>query len=323
MLTRPEEQVVTEPRPSRGKGRRWAFVAIGASVVIVAAAVLLYGRQAVSMLTHRKGAPTVTEPVAPFPPDARPKLRIAVAGDVGEGEEEEWQTAYAMHMLEDGNPPYDALLLLGDNVYPTGDPARLDATVFHPFGIVLEKGTRLFAILGNHDVMGGQGLEQIRDLGMPGPWWATTIDDVLLIGLDSNSLDDPDQRTFLEDTLRDADEPWRIVAIHESPYSSGYQGSNLTVRDAYAPLFAEYGVQVVLSGHDHDYQRSVPIDGVTYIVTGAGGRTRGTGESWFTAASWSVLSYVDLNVFDDHLLLRAIDQGGRMFDEVTIDRAPA
>jgi 3',5'-cyclic AMP phosphodiesterase CpdA len=291
--------------------------------MIIGASAMLYGRQAISMLTHRKGAPTETAPVPPFPADAEPTLRIAAVGDVGEGEEEEWQTAYAMHMLEADNPPYDALLLLGDNVYPTGDPARLDATVFHPFGILLEDGTALLAILGNHDVMGGRGLEQIRDLGMPGRWWSTARGDVLLIGLDSNSLDDPAQLSFLEDTLRDADEPWRIVAIHESPYSAGYQGSNLTVRDEYAPIFERYGVQLVLSGHDHDYQRSVPIDGVIYVVTGAGGRTRGTGEDWFTAASWSVLSYVDLNVFDDHLLVRAIDQDGRMFDEVTITRSPA
>ena len=33
---------------------------------------------------------------------------------------------------------YDALLLLGDNVYPTGDPARLPATVFEPFAEVLD-----------------------------------------------------------------------------------------------------------------------------------------------------------------------------------------
>jgi hypothetical protein len=318
MLTRSDEQVERET-PTRRR-RRGAWVAIGVSVALVSGAAFLYGRQAVSMLTHRKGAPTRTEAVPPFPAGARPTLRIAAVGDVGEGEEEEWQTAYAMHMLEGGNPPYDALLLLGDNVYPSGDPSRLDATVFHPFGIVLESGARLFAILGNHDA-GPRATEQMHDLGMPGPWWATTLDDVLLIGLDSNSLADPDQLAFLEDTLRAASEPWRIVAIHESPYSAGYQGSNITVRDEYAPLFARYGVQLVLSGHDHDYQRSTPIDGVTYVITGAGGRTRGTGDDWFTAASWSVLSYVDLNVFPDHLLLRAIEQDGRMFDQVRIDRS--
>jgi 3',5'-cyclic AMP phosphodiesterase CpdA len=318
MLTREPQAPVSDPPVGRERRRLVWWVVGGSVVLLLGAFAYLYGPQTVSVLTHRKGAPTQTEPVVPFPAAARPTLRIAAVGDVGEGEAEEWQTAYAMHMLESGNPPYDALLLLGDNVYPAGDPSRLDATVFHPFGILLEDGTELLAILGNHDAP--QGTEQIDDLGMPGRWWATTFDDVLLIGLDSNSLADPDQLAFLRDTLSNATETWRIVAIHESPYSAGYQGSNITVRDTYAPLFARYGVQLVLSGHDHDYQRSTPIDGVTYVISGAGGRTRGTGEDWFTAASWSVLSYTDLNVFPDHLLLRAIDQEGRMFDEVRIGR---
>lgn len=53
---------------------------------------------------------------------------------------------------------YDALLLLGDNVYPTGDPSRLPATVFEPFAEVLDGPTQLEAILGNHDVKDGHGV---------------------------------------------------------------------------------------------------------------------------------------------------------------------
>jgi 3',5'-cyclic AMP phosphodiesterase CpdA len=221
-------------------------------------------------------------------------------------------------VLERGNPRYDALLLLGDNVYPDGDPERLPETVFGPFGDLLDRGTALYAILGNHDVTGGWGDEQIAALGMPGRWWTDVVGDVRLVGLDAYSLGDPEQTDFLERTLANADETWTIVAIHESPYSAGYQGSDLEIRARYAPVFARYGVQLVLSGHDHDYQRSRTIDGVTYIVTGAGGLARGTGEEWFTEVSWSVLHFLDVNVFADHLLVRAIDQDGRAFDVVEV-----
>lgn len=308
------------PMHARPRRRARVWLAGVAVFVIVAAAIggYLYGPQLVSMLTHRKGAPSYTEAVPPFAPAARPTLRIAAVGDVGEGEEEEWQTAYAMRQLEWENPRYYALLLLGDNVYPSGDPSRLSATVFRPFGSLLDDGTVLYAILGNHDVMNGNGPPQMATLGMPGSWWTVGIEGVRLIGLDSNAVGDPAQERFLEDTLAAATEPWLIVAIHESPYSAGYQGSNIAVRDRYVPLFERYGVQLVLSGHDHDYQRSKVIGGVTYVVTGAGGRTRGTGEDTFTAVSWSVLSYVDLNVYPDHLLVRAIDQDSRMFDSFEI-----
>jgi len=297
---------------------RW--IVVGAVVIALLAAYWVrLGPQTVSMLTHRKGGPTTTWEVSPFTPTNTPQLRIAAVGDVGEGEEEEWQTAWAIHHLA-GDDPYDVLLLLGDNVYPNGDPARLDHTVFRPFEIVLNDGTGLDAIVGNHDA--GYADQQMEILGMEGRWWAQHLPgDVLLIGLDGNTPDDPGQRVFLEQTLADATERWRIVAVHEPPYSAGYQGSDLAVRAAFVPLFERYGVQLVLSGHEHDYQRSNPINGITYVISGAGGRTRGTGEDTFTAVSWSVLHFTDVNVYHDHVLVRAIDQDGRGFDEVTIPYA--
>jgi 3',5'-cyclic AMP phosphodiesterase CpdA len=218
-----------------------------------------------------------------------------------------------------GSDPYDALLLLGDNVYPAGDPGRLDAMVFEPFGPVLDGGTQLLAILGNHDVAEGHGEAQMRALGMPGRWWAQTWgEDVLLVGLDSNDVQNPDQRSFLEHTLAESSATWKIVAAHHPPYSAGYQGSSKSVRAAFSPLFERYGVQLVLSGHEHDYQRSVPIDGVVYVVTGGVARTRRTGEDAFTAVSFSWHHFVDLAVFEDHLLLRAVNQDKRVADEARI-----
>jgi 3',5'-cyclic AMP phosphodiesterase CpdA len=284
-------------------------------VVSIAGIGLAYRRQIASLLTHRKGAPTEILAVVPFP--TPPDVRIAAVGDVGEGEEEEWRTGNAIDALAQGDP-YDALLLLGDNVYPAGDPERLDATVFQPFGMVLRDGTDLLAILGNHDVASGRGFEQIRRLGMPGPWWTVSIGDVRIVGLDSNRPADQDQLAFLERTLATATETWKIVAAHHPPFSSGYQGSNLEVRDAMVPLFSRYGVQLVLSGHEHDYQRTRPINGVTYVVTGAGGQTRGTGEESFTAASFSILSFVDIAVFEDRIELRALTQEPGVFDEVVV-----
>ena len=87
---------------------------------------------------------------------------------------------------------------------------------------------------------------------------------------------------------------------------------------AFSPLFERYGVQLVLSGHDHDYQRSVPQNGVTYVVSGAAAGTRRTGEASFTATSFSWHHFVDIAVYPDHLLLRAINQDLRVADLATI-----
>jgi 3',5'-cyclic AMP phosphodiesterase CpdA len=152
-------------------------------------------------------------------------------------------------------------------------------------------------------------------LGMQGRWWSVERHGVLVIGLDSNHPDDPDQLAWLERTLRASSAPWRIVALHHPPYSAGYQGSSEAARDAFVPLFERYGVQLVLSGHDHDYQRSVAVNGVTYIVSGAASGTRRTGEADFTAVSFSWHSFVEIGVYPDRLLGRAVNQDPRIADD--------
>ena len=285
------------------------------AVAVVAAAtvgLLQYRQQVVSYLTHWRGSPTHTEPYVPFPTDDPPALRIAVAGDVGDSGSRLELTAAAIGRLP-GARPFDALLLLGDNVYPSGDPAQLPDTVFGPFADLLDHGTELLAILGNHDEPNGDA--QLAALGMSGRWWAEQRGDVLLVGLDSNRSDDPDQLAFLERTLRDTTATWKIVAVHHPPYSAGYQGSNEASREAFTPLFERHGVQLVLSGHDHDYQRSKTINGVTYVVTGAAAGTRRTGEADFTEVSFSWHSYVELGIYPDRLVGRVMNQDNRVADE--------
>ena len=143
------------------------------------------------------------------------------------------------------------------------------------------------------------------------------IGDVLFIGLDSNRADEPEQGVARSD-VPTRPRRWKIVAIHHSPYSAGYQGSSTSVRKNFVPLFERYGVQLVLSGHDHDYQRSKPINGVTYVVSGAAAGTRRTGSDSFTEISFSWHHFVDLNVFDDRIVLRAVNQDLRVADEATI-----
>ena len=141
---------------------------------------------------------------------------------------------------------------------------------------------------------------------------------MLIVGLDSNLVDDPAQRAFLERTLAGATERWRIVMLHHPPYSAGYQGSDKDVRRAFVPIFERYGVQLVLSGHDHDYQRSRVLDGTTYVVSGAAAGTRRTATRDFTAVSFSWHHFVELAIFPDHLVLRAINEDLRVADEATI-----
>jgi predicted phosphodiesterase len=263
------------------------------------------------------GTPAEATTLRPLADDPGPALRLAVAGDVGTGDTYEWATATRIDALE-SERAFDALILLGDDIYPDGDPNQVDQAVFEPFAGVLDGGTELLAVLGNHDVAGHQAEEVAAALGMPGRWYARRLDDLLLVVLDSTQPDNAEQRTWLESTLSGNTAPWVIVALHHPPYSAGYHGSDLANRKAFTPLFDRYGVDLVLAGHDHDYQRSIPVNGVTYVVTGAAAKLRDTGTADFTSAAVSTRSFVDVAIWPDHIQLRAVDQDGRQFDEVTL-----
>jgi 3',5'-cyclic AMP phosphodiesterase CpdA len=271
-------------------------------------------------LTHLRGGPSHTVAWRPVAASERSLVHLAVAGDVG-GRGRDIKrvraTAEAVRQV-DRVHPLDGLVLLGDNVYPSGDPARLEETVFGPFAEVIDH-VPLFAVLGNHDVRRGHADAQVTALGMPGRWWAHAFGDhVLLVGLDSNLVGDPIQRDWFAGTLAAATQPWRIVAVHHSPYSAGYQESDLAVRRAFVPLFERFGVQLVVSGHDHDYQRSTPVGGVTYVVSGGAAGTRRTGCDDFTAVSFRWHHFLELAVFPDRLVVRAVSPGLRVADEVAI-----
>jgi 3',5'-cyclic AMP phosphodiesterase CpdA len=320
-----DEVVETSPTPGGQTPRRrrvtWRRVLLAGGLVVVlalTATFLVYRRQTISYLTHLKGGPSTTWPYELHDPPA--EFHLAVVGDGGDGGTRIDATGAAAARIAE-QEPYDGLLLLGDNVYPSGDPTKLPDTVFEPFAAVLDGGADLMAILGNHDVQKGRGDEQMEALGMPGRYWAEEHGDVLIVGIDSNEIDDPAQLQFLEEALASTDATWRIVAVHHPPYSAGYQGSSIDVREKLAPLLQRYGVQLVLSGHDHDYQRSVPIDGVTYVVSGGASGTRRTGEDDFTAVAYSWHNFVDIAVTGDRLVLRAVGQDGSVFDEVVLTAA--
>ena len=135
--------------------------------------------------------------------------------------------------------------------------------------------------------------------------------------LDTEKVGDT-QRSWLEADLAASDAPFTVVVLHRPPFSSGSHGSSDGVRDAFVPLFADR-VDLVLAGHDHDYERTHAIDGVTYIVTGGGGiGTRAVGDSEFTALSVQVAHFVHVSVDENEIRVVAIDGIGESFDSIVI-----
>ena len=109
---------------------------------------------------------------------------------------------------------------------------------------------------------------------------------------------------------------WKVVALHHPPYSAGYQGSDLPTRERSCRSSSGTGSTSCSRRTTTTTSGVVPIDGVTYIVTGGAARARFSGTAPFTAASFRVRHFVDIAASPDSSSIRAIDQDGLVFDEV-------
>ena len=82
-------------------------------------------------------------------------VRFIAFGDMGTGDSDQYALAKQMAAWHDAHP-YDTALLLGDNIYPDGNPADLPAKFERPYAELLRRGIRFQASLGNHDVVKGR-----------------------------------------------------------------------------------------------------------------------------------------------------------------------
>jgi 3',5'-cyclic AMP phosphodiesterase CpdA len=106
---------------------------------------------------------------------------------------------------------------------------------------------------------------------MPGPYYDVTVGDAEIFVLDGNNVSDPKQLAWIERQLTRSKTAWQIAAFHQPPYSCSRHGSTTEVVDFWVPMFRKHGVDLVLSGHDHLYQRFEDDRGAAYVVTGGGG----------------------------------------------------
>ncbi|MBI5611234.1 MAG: metallophosphoesterase family protein [Deltaproteobacteria bacterium] len=170
--------------------------------------------------------------------------------------------------------------------------------------------------------------------------WSLDLGNVHFVGLDSNTGEGiarqvPWLRGNLAKAQADPQIDYTICMMHHAPWSASAHGSHEGIQATWGPLFDQYGVDLVFSGHDHNYERTIalqggkaapPGQGVVYVVAGgffAPGYPNG--HEWFTATSThgDQHNYVVLNVTDQALTLAAYSgDGGRVLDQFTLPRPP-
>jgi 3',5'-cyclic AMP phosphodiesterase CpdA len=195
--------------------------------------------------------------------------------------------------------------------------------VFQVYGDLFEN-LAFFPAPGNHEYGVPDAAPYRSVFAIPGGsgerWYSYDWGRIHFAVLDTEA-DYATQAAWLAGDLAASAAPWKIVYLHKPPYSSGSHGSDLALRAAIGPVVEAGGVQLVLAGHDHSYERTTPQNGVVYVVTGGGGRgTYGVGTSEFTAFSEPVIHFVYAELDGDELVLHAIDGTGTEFDSVMIPR---
>jgi hypothetical protein len=225
--------------------------------------------------------------------------------------------------------PFDFMIHTGDIAYDTGTLPQFESHFFAVYAPLLALRP-IFPTSGNHeyDTADAAAYRQVFVLpenGGPGGverWYSYDWGDVHFVALDTERTG-AQQAAWLEADLTANKLPWTIVYGHRPPHSSGSEhGDDPGFNQWFVPILAAHHVQLVLSGHDHDYERFHPIDGVTYIVTGGGGK--GVYELGApkpgSAFADSVIHFLVVTVDGDALTTHAIDATGREFDTTVINR---
>ncbi len=249
-------------------------------------------------------------------------LKIAVVGDSGEINKD---TLRVVSQMQQWKP--EMILHTGDIAYTEGTLPEFISGFFKPYQPLIAT-TPLYAAMGNHEFRTGQGSVYKEVLEMPTSksggedYYSFNVDSVHIVSLNTN-LDysvGSKQNAWLQQDLAKSKEKWKIVIFHHPPFSSGEHGGDTLIAAALAPIFETNGVDLVLNGHDHDYERNQEISGVDYIVTGGGGRATYAKESNnpYSKVFVSENHFVGLKVYPHKISLRAIDKRGYEIDAYTI-----
>ncbi len=183
-----------------------------------------------------------------------------------------------------GSRRTDLWLMLGDNAYTSGTDAEYQSKMFAIFPAML-RSTVLWPALGNHDGLSAKSATQ------SGPYFNIftlpkhadaggaasgteayysfdygTIHFICLDSYGSSRLPGGAMLGWLERDLASTNQPWTIAYWHHPPYSKGSHDSDTEIelvqmRENVLPVLEAAGVDLVLSGHSHSYERSFLIDG--------------------------------------------------------------
>ena len=258
---------------------------------------------------------------------AAPKesVRFLAVADTGSGNANQLAVGAQMAAVH-RQRPVDFVVLGGDNIYPSGDMALVETTFLRPYAELLAAKVPFHAVLGNHDIRTANGDPQVayKPFGMNGRFYSLRRGDLELFMLDTNvNADWTAQLRWLRSALGTSKATWKVVVGHHPIYSSGMYGNDPELRSRIASLMQHNGVQLYINGHEHNYERSRPIDGITYLVVGGGGaELRPIFPTDQSARAVSAYSFAEIEAGPKELSVMAWKSNGELIDRAVIAHRP-
>jgi hypothetical protein len=233
------------------------------------------------------GTPEIPGAVAVQAPTPRPGVTVTIvaAGDIAcdpasnVGAPQDCDQAATANEIGQLNPT--AVLTLGDDQYDDGTGAAFDSVFAATWG---KYRSIMYPAVGNHEYLTKGASGYFGYFGVP-PYYSFNLGDWHLIALDSEcqyvggcEVGSAQERWLMAD-LAAHPSTCTLVYWHEPKWSSGEHGDATQMSAIWADLVSAH-VSVVLSGHNHDYERFAPLDakgqpnstGVTEFVVGTGGK---------------------------------------------------
>jgi hypothetical protein len=205
--------------------------------------------------------------------------RIWVLGDAGTATSSQQAVRNAYYTFT-GSRHTDLWLMLGDNAYTSGTDAQFQAAVFNMYPEMLRKSV-LWSTRGNHESTDASGsvyynLHTFPTAGQAGgepsgteAYYSWDYGNIHFICLDSfgssRSATGP-MANWLNADLAANTRQWTIALWHHPPYTKGSHNSDneielIEMRQNFLPILEDAGVDLVLCGHSHSYERSFLLDG--------------------------------------------------------------
>jgi hypothetical protein len=240
-----------------------------------------------------------------------------------------------------------ALTVFNGDIVNSGSSAA-DWNGWFDNGVQYLQNNLVLHALGNHETSSTPTYQNIFEFpkvnGAPSLYYACTYGNTIFITLNSESPSNSAQLTWLNNTLAAANKDpkimWKVISFHRPFYTIGsHAGEMNSYLGTWWKAFDDYGVDLILNGHDHMYERTKPINrsvsgsapvttygsgpgqGRCQIVCGGAGAPLYTGTpSWFIQKYQSVYNFCYFEVKDCKMIVTAYTNTGSVIETFTLDK---